>query len=234
MLACAVVAPAKTYIVACGIADYPGDKHDLPNPANDARSVAWLFQKNNAGNVTGQLLLDSNATRDNIITAMKNVFGEARPDDTVLFFFSGHGSRGALSAYDGKIDYATVCDALAASAARNKMIIADACFSGKMREADTSADLNAICRNGSVMMFLSSRGNESSIDSPELTNGLFTAYIMRALRGRADRNRNRVITARELYDYVSEGVVKISKGKQHPVMWGNFYDAMPIVKWPKK
>lgn len=234
MLTCTICVSAKTYIVACGISDYPGSDRDLPNPANDARSVAWLFQKNKDGNVAGELLLNKGATTENILSAAKRVFGRAKPDDTVLFFFSGHGKRGSFVAYDGDVPYGTLSDILASSAARNKMIIADACFSGKFREEDSSADLEKIMQNGSVMLFLSSRGNEPSIDSPDLNNGLFTAYLMRALRGRADRNRNRVITARELYDYVSEGVIKMSRNQQHPVMWGNFRDSMPVLTWSKK
>ena len=31
--------------------------------------------------------------------------------------------------------------------------------------------------------------------------------------------------------FVSGGVVKISDGKQHPVMWGNFSDDMVVMKW---
>ncbi len=228
-----VCSQAKTYIVACGISDYPGKDKDLPNPANDARAVAWLFNKNRQGNVDGELLINKNATRQNILNAMTRVFGRAKPEDTVLLFFSGHGVRGSVVAYDTVIPFKELSDILAASPARNKIVIADACFSGKFREAGSSADLEALARNGSVMLFLSSRGDESSIDSPELSNGLFTAYIMRALRGRADRDSNRVITARELYEYVSEGVVKMSAGKQHPVMWGNFKDNMPVVIWPK-
>lgn len=234
MLSCAIGVSAKTYIVACGISDYPGADKDLPNPANDARSVAWLFNKNKEGNVAGELLVDSNATIQNILGAMSRVFSQARPDDSILFFFSGHGNRGSFVAYDGKIPYSTLTDILAKSAARNKMIIADACFAGKLRGETGASDLEKIAKNGSVMLFLSSRDNETSIDSPDLKNGLFTAYLMRALRGRADRNSNRVVTARELFEYVSEGVVKMSKNRQHPVMWGNFKDSMPVVTWPKK
>ena len=50
-------------------------------------------------------------------------------------------------------------------------------------------------------------------------------------QGNADTDRDRVITAKELFDFVSGGVVKISDGKQHPVMWGNFSDDMVVMKW---
>ena len=56
-------------------------------------------------------------------------------------------------------------------------------------------------------------------------------YLQKGLRGNADANRDRTITAKELFDFVSEGVIKISNGKQHPVMWGKFPDNMPVMVW---
>jgi len=50
-------------------------------------------------------------------------------------------------------------------------------------------------------------------------------------KGNADANRNRIITAKELFDFVYSGVIQISGGKQHPVMWGNFSDNMTVMKW---
>ena len=81
------------------------------------------------------------------------------------------------------------------------------------------------------MFFLSSRSNESSIERPIMKNGYFTAFLERGLRGGADNDLDRVITAKELYDFVSKGVKEISVDKQHPVMWGNFSNNMPVIKW---
>ena len=38
-------ARGKVYLVAVGIADYPGDKNNLRFTVNDAKDVAWLFGK---------------------------------------------------------------------------------------------------------------------------------------------------------------------------------------------
>ena len=64
-----------------------------------------------------------------------------------------------------------------------------------------------------------------------MRNSLFTAYLERGLRGGADANLDRTITARELFTFVSEGVQQKSKQKQHPVMWGRFPDEMPLMTW---
>ena len=79
------------------------------------------------------------------------------------------------------------------------------------------------------MLFLSCRSNEKSIETPKMTNGFFTYALQHGLRGGADKNKDRIITAKELFDYVS--VKKESGNRQHPVMWGKFSNNMPVMKW---
>ena len=62
-------------------------------------------------------------------------------------------------------------------------------------------------------------------------NSLFTVFLERGLRGGADMNRDKVITAREIYDFVHQGVTNASGGRQHPVMWGKFDGNMAVIKW---
>lgn len=81
------------------------------------------------------------------------------------------------------------------------------------------------------MLFLSSRNNEDSIERPSMTNGLFTTFLEKGLRGAADANKDRTITAKEIFDFVHSGVVADSREKQHPVMWGNFDNNMPVLIW---
>ena len=46
-----------------------------------------------------------------------------------------------------------------------------------------------------------------------------------------ESNRDRTITAKELFKFVSDNVRALSKNKQHPVMWGHFSDDMPVIQW---
>lgn len=221
---------AKIYLVAVGISDYPGTGHDLRLPANDAKTIAWLYGRNSAA--TRVTLTDSQATAENILSAMNSLYSNATTDDIIVLFFSGHGVKGSFVAYDGRLSYMRIIEAMAKSKARNKIIFADACFSGKMRgTTSSSTDDEPGIRNANVMLFLSSRNNETSIEKKIMNNGLFTTYLERGLRGRADVNRDRTITAHELYEYVHKKVVKSSNDRQHPVMWGNFPDNMPVMVW---
>lgn len=221
---------AKVYLVSVGIADYPGTQNDLRLPVKDAKTIAWLYSKNTS--VDYVLLLDRNATRKTVSAAMNKVFTKAGTNDILVFFFSGHGYPGGFVTYDGQLTYETIRDAMAKSSCRNKMIFADACFSGKMRTGGRASESSvAEARKANVMLFLSSRSDETSIERRDMQNGFFTTYLQKGLRGGADANKDRIITARELFQYVHKGVVRLSNGKQHPVMWGKFPNNMPVMVW---
>lgn len=226
-------AHCRTYLVSIGIADYsafPGKLENLRLTEADAKAIAALYAENTS--VDYALLLNQDASRNKILKAIKKVFSKATPDDRVVFFFSGHGYPGGFCASDGKVSYSEVRNAMATSKSNTKLMFIDACRAGGMRvtpeEAQTA--VNA-AQKANVMLFLSSRNNENSIEHPSMANGLFTAYLLKGLKGGADADRNRIITAKELFKFVHDGVVSISNEKQHPVMWGNFKDNMTIVKW---
>ncbi|MBP3455143.1 MAG: caspase family protein [Alistipes sp.] len=234
MLLVSLSAAAKVYLVSVGITDYPGTDSDLALPAKDARTITWVYSKNSG--LQYCMLLDSNATVAHIKSAMNRVFSAAGADDIVVFFYSGHGYPGGFCAYDGDLSYTDIRKAMARSRCKNKMIFADACYAGKMRtdvSSMNSQSEQSAARKANVMLFLSSRSNECSIESPGMANGFFTTYLQKGLRGGADKNKDRIITARELFDYVHRNVVELSGGAQHPVMWGKFSDNMPVMKWKK-
>ena len=224
----AVTANAKTYLVAVGVSDYPGTDKDLRLPANDAATVQYIYSKNS--NAESVLLTNSNATKSAVLSKLRSTFAKASENDIIVFFFSGHGSKGAFCAYDAQIPYSEIRQAMASSKAKNKMIFADACFSGKMRQGRKNTAEQSF-NNYNIMLFLSSRGNETSIERRDMKNGFFTSCLQKGLRGGADANKDRTITARELFNYVSTHVKTLSSDKQHPVMWGKFSDNMTVMKW---
>lgn len=226
LLGCGLSAQ-KIYLVSVGIADYPGTQNDLTLPAKDATTIQWLYQKNKKAETV--LLTNTQATRSNVLNSMERLFAKASTDDIVILFFSGHGYKGGFVGYDDRLSYQDVKQAMAKSTSKNKMIFADACFSGKMREPGRSSSSSPTSLK--VMLFLSSRDTEVSIERPSMQNGFFTTCLQRGLRGGADSNRDRIITAQELFRFVSQGVKKLSNDKQHPVMWGKFDNSMPVMIW---
>lgn len=225
------VAYAKTYVVAVGVKNYKNPQlNTLSLTVRDAQAIKQVYDKNGGSEVV--LLADASATKQNVLAQMRRLFARAAENDNILLFFSGHGYQGGFCVYDGNLSYTNIRNVMASSRSKNKMIFADACYSGQMRQqkANTQANTNEL-KNLNVMLFLSSRSGETSLERKGDSNGCFTTALQAALRGSADKNRDRVITAKELFDYVSNRVSTETRGKQHPVMWGKFRDTMPVIKW---
>ena len=225
MMLCAITLQAKTYLVSVGIADYPGTEHDLRISDNDAKTIAKVFSV--AKQATVSILINEQATQSALLSTMHTSFMNANSEDIVILYFSGHGTPGALVCHDGLLTYQHIFKMLKGCKASRKVIIADACYAGKMR---TNNQQTSSYNSQNVMLFLSSRTNEVSRES-RYKNSLFTIFLGRGLRGGADTNRDRYITARELYDFVHKGVIEASGNKQHPVMWGKFDNNMTVINW---
>lgn len=220
---------ARTYIVSVGIADYPGRQNDLRVSANDAKTIADIFKKNGKAEV--ESFVNSDVTIQKVCATMRLTFAKASPSDAIILYFSGHGVPGGLVCYEGVLYYSSVLSIMRQCKAQQKMIFVDACFAGKMRNTNKR---NTNYSKENVMFFLSSRSTEKSLETPRQTgfkNSLFTVFLERGLRGGADTNKDRVITAKEIYNFVHQGVVEASGNRQHPVMWGKFDGNMPVIKW---
>ena len=226
LLSLASAQARNVFLVSVGIADYPGAVNDLFLPADDATAIYRLYV-NHAG-AKAVLLRDSSATRSEVLSSMRRLFSQAQEDDIVIFFFSGHGVRSGFVAYDEFLTYSDLKSVFSSCRARNKMIFADACYSGGLRDGRAHGSRDGL---NQIMLFLSSRDNEVSIESPFMDNGFFTTALLGALKGGADFNRDRVITAIELFKAVSSKVSSLSFDSQHPVMWGSFPDNMPVMDW---
>lgn len=225
-LACATTACAKNFVVCVGLSDYPGYGNDLTVSADDAVYMANLFRNNGQSEV--YCLTNRNATVGNVVSTMRNAYGRAREHDAVILFFSGHGFNGSFRCYDGALPYSKVTDCMKLSSASKRLVFADACMSGSMRTNNRRSS----SRDGvSIMFFLSSRTKEPSREMVGLRNSVFTHFLGRGLKGYADKNGDRSVSARELFDYVSKEVISLTRRRQHPVMWGNFSDNMTLMRW---
>ena len=225
LLICCLQLQAKVYLVSVGIADYPGKENDLRISDNDAKTIAKVFQATKDASVN--VLVNEAATQSALLSTMHTTFEDADYNDAVILYFSGHGTPGALVCHDGLLTYQHIFKMLKGCKATRKIIIADACYAGKMRTTRQQTDSY---NSQNVMLFLSSRTNETSQET-QYKNSLFTIFLERGLRGGADKDKNRQITARELFDFVHKGVIEASGNKQHPVMWGKFDNDMTVIKW---
>ena len=59
-----------------------------------------------------------------------------------------------------------------------------------------------------------------SREEPSLNHGVFTYYLLKALRGEADTNRDGYVSVPETYAYVSHEVSRATDHKQQPMLKG--------------
>lgn len=227
LLAC-LVGHAETYVVSIGVNRYQSAP-TLINCENDAKAVAALFRGMPDAKVC--LLTGRYATADNITQATQQQFAGTKSHDTLVFYFSGHGNSSGICPADnanGRVTFKQIAQFMKKSKARRKILIIDSCHSGASRNR-TSKPGNGTSRNSvggragqDVVLFMSSRANETSLDCSQFSNSLFTHYLLKGLKGQADTNNDRRVSALEIFRYVSTNVQDFSEGEQHPVMWGNF------------
>ncbi len=225
-----------TYVVSVGIANYQ-QINGLRLTEQDVATFNEIMSLHDAQITT---LTGSQATHANVVKTIRSVFSQATPQDAVVFFFSGHGYEGGFCCYDmransqlGGMSYQEKQILFRNCRAGRKMVFADACFSGGLSRQRTQLQVQA-ASSSNVMFFLSSQLDETSLELPQLPNGLFTYYLAQGLCGAADFDGNRIISANEIVNYVSHNVADIANRiphNQHPTIWGNFDRTMPILKW---
>lgn len=111
---------------------------DLTGASRDATAL-WAIFSDSIPDIKTHYLLDDKADRVSIINALDDTFNHAKPDDTVLFFFAGHGSpTHHLVPHDAQykaleetgISMNEIAKYLSSSKARIAIVILDCCFSG--------------------------------------------------------------------------------------------------------
>lgn len=218
----------KTYLVSVGLNNYDNNENPLPCSRGDARAISHFFKNYNNSDVF--MLLDQNATRDHILRVLKAQFAKSGPADEIIFAYSGHGFDGGITCYDTKnvIFCSEVQDIMNSCKARRKVMFINSCHSGSFTKKYTKRN-DYKSTNSTVMLVLSSRASESSWETDAMNQSFFFDRVLRGLKGAADNNGDEKVTSRELFNYVSKGVIKDTEGLQHPQMYGKFPDDMVVV-----
>ena len=228
---CLSVAAQKTYVVCVGLNVNRDGVDPLPCSRSDAKGIAQFFHNYNDSEVF--VLLDSNATRAHILKVLKRQFSKSTVADEIIFAYSGHGFDGGVSTYNNdEVLYCSEVQQIMLNAkARRKMMFIMSCHSGSFTKKNKNSNdsRRRYNKKSNVLLFLSSKANEYSWETGSMDKSFFCHYLLEGLGGEADKNRDKKITARELFNYVAPRVTRISGNKQHPVMWGKFADDMVIV-----
>ncbi|WP_419807498.1 caspase family protein [Sphingomonas sp.] len=163
-------------------------------------------------------------TRDNLLTDLARFAALPLAGDTLLFYYSGHGSFvdgksylvpvDARSADPGQmVALSDVRDILGRSRAKWKVLVIDACHSGGEKDGRPEPMQPGFAREltdgaaaGEGFLTLAScTRDETSMEDPEHHRGLFTYWMLRGLGGEA-AGPDGLVPLMGLFNYLSRAV----------------------------
>ncbi len=209
---------ARTFVLIAGVSNYGDENINLSQTTKDAKRFKEVMLTQTRDITT---LTSSYATKNNIKEKLRAICNRAGSDDRIVFFFSGHGMPSAFCAYDGAFYYSDLVSLLGSSSAKEKICFIDACHAGSLAEDAASDNANRNWNNRTMRapgqaFFVSSRPEEYSIESGWIGAGFFTQALIKGLRGAADKDHNREVTVKELFNYMYKDIVRRSGDQQHP------------------
>lgn len=224
----------KTYVLLVGISNYGlTDDDNLQYPVKDVKELKQVFKNQSftVAAVTGKY-----ATPQNIEKKLNAITKLAKPEDRIIFYFSGHGGSGAMACYQGiPLSYDALAGMMTKAKTKQVFCFIDACHSGSALNATLSGSSHL---EGTKPIFMTAcRPEEVSADMAFIENGLFTQSVLKGLRGKADANLDRQVTLIELFKYVHKDVTSKLKDKpierqMHPQLIGStsLYETV-LSKW---
>jgi hypothetical protein len=242
----------KVWAVVAGVANY-AHMPQLRYTDDDAYQF-YAFLKSPEGGALPddqvQVLVDDNATRDNLLDALRTTFGQADENDVVLFYFSGHGIEGAFvpvdfDGYSHRLEHTEIRYILEHCRAKQKLVLGDACHSGSLIGGQFAPEMLAAkdaavgdmlskyykafddCESG-MALFMSSKGAEVSLEDTGLRSGIFSHFLIKGLKGEADKDKDKIVDITELFGYVKSKVSSYTAGAQTPVLTGKYDGRLPV------
>ena len=227
----------RLFCIAIGVGEYHDEK--LPSlrlSTKDARDFAEVVTKKRGlpfADVQVKLLIDKEATREDIFEAMEWLQQETTPNDICIFFYAGHGYRDEKDRFYF-MPYGSTTDKLyncfSASDFKNmaddincKLIVfADACYSSALLEGNRSAATTHFIeqlrrtKNG-MLLYASSASDTKSKEDLAWGNGAFTKALVAAFNGGARQQFDEGLSTQTLEMYLYKEVRRLTNFKQTPI-----------------
>jgi uncharacterized caspase-like protein/tetratricopeptide (TPR) repeat protein len=249
-----VVAVPRSYALVIGIAHYqtlPASAQ-LKYPDRDAEAIYTTLISQEGGDFPAEhvhVLTDSQATLANMKHELEVWLPSVtEPSDRVLIYFAGHGfiTRGKayLAPYDvdlhnlsGTAFPMSTLGELVGGQIKGKwkVLITDACHSGAITPETNPQQLNQslLDVHQSIFSLTASRDREQSFESAQWGggHGIFTYYVVRGMAGAADTNKDGVVTADELAEYVHTNVREATNAQQNPTSERGSFDSNMVLAY---
>ncbi len=235
----------RLFALSVGINDYAGVTestrkiiHDLRYCREDGDSIFQTLTAQTTGAFRpGKIvsLTDREATRENIVKALRGLSQEATPDDFFVLFMAGHGWSRPRPGKAEEFDPATFAlvtadfdlsapektglsflspggeslyDLLTGISA-HKAVLLDCCHSGSILGKDTNLIRSLIPERLGPIVLVACDKDEQAWPIPELGHGTFTAAVLEAFEDsfeKADTDGNARLSGEELALWVTDRV----------------------------
>lgn len=182
------------------------------------------------------MLLDNHATKARIEGFIKYYLPDKVTRETKLYiYFAGHGApdikagAACLVPYDGDTRFLKTTSYqlrqlyadLDKLPIRQSYVFLDSCFSGVAARASDMLNTgtrpalihvaDVSLKSKKVVAFSASSAGETSNAYEETRHGLFTFFLLKAIRGEADANADNELSIQEVYNFVSQQVSKAAR-----------------------
>ena len=206
------------------------DARELGKTLSSSRVLSQKFEENYIRILTG-----ANATRINVLQTISECFSAAGASDMVMLFVASHGyskikenfiycydSRGVGALRDrSSLSLTDIRSLMADSRAREKLILLDCCHASSADFIRGLPDGGGFSmrfareefRDVEFCFFNSCRENEFAYECPKLKHGVWSHFLIRALRGEDGWPESGRLTTQDLQVYLRRSVARYVKSE---------------------
>lgn len=233
----------NAFALVVGVGKYKKDGiTPLKYASADAEAVRdYLYSVGGFPKENIELVTDASATLAEFNGKLGRLKRNVRKDSLVVVYFSGHGvadNNGVpyLLLHDSDQNivedtgYAVskLKNQLNQLPTKNILVALDACYTGDGVKQEGMKGLVRVEKDTtqtSAVILNASRETQASWEYPDKSHGIFTYFMLKGMRGVADKNGDGYVDVQELFNYLEQEVPPIARQKhgaqQEPVKYGD-------------
>ncbi|MEH2357485.1 caspase, EACC1-associated type [Nostoc sp.] len=224
-----------------GVSEYQPGLNPLPSAVKDVEAMRRVLVNPEMGDFAeADVTALKNPQRQEMESAIYNLYANCQKDDLVLFYFSGHGvtvengdfylSTSITVKNQGKLNPTSAVSAtnvhswMNQSKSKRLVVILDCCFSGAFAKGLTAKDSGTINLQQHLggegrAILTASTSTQYAFESDGLELSIYTHYLVEGIeKGAADIDGDGLIAVDELHKYAKSKVQEAS-----PAMTPEFY-----------
>lgn len=229
------------FILGIGINNYKNEKYNLTGAVNDIKKLSTAAGEKGKGifaSVNTTLIENNKATKQNILSQIKEIKSKIKSTDVFILFYSGHGvvhkEKGTedfyfvlhdvVNMYGGgdelvnkSISSTELKNVLASIKANKQLVVIDACQAGgvlesfSLRGAEEEKAITTLARSSGVFLLASSSKDQFAKEVGELGMGIYSYSLLEAINCLGDFNEDGVIQVREIEQYTRKRLAELTK-----------------------